>query len=397
MNDETQPYDEDLAQLLSAYLDGQLAPDETDQVERRLTEDPEAQELLDQLRQVSRMVHSLPHDSAPADLADEVMEQMERDALLGVSEGSEELAGRTHLRFRRFAAAAAILILAGAVVTIVYSVLFKQATNNNEPDLHSIEKFAGDKQKSDKNIIEKITNPVFSQVHLVLNSRDPDTDKIRLSNIIDQLKIENEIKRTINDRETIFAFMCSVEQLQAVFVDLKAAKTIQRIDLLIQDENQDSSVVMFNVSESQVLNLSRETDSATRYELALNYQLANLESFPPESYLPNLYILGPNEVIPSLLLEPGSDTTGADQTPEEPKTIETTEQAPKVDDTASQKTEENSLSLVGVQITIRLDDFRLPDTNPAITDPNSLDTSVQSMLESGSEKLYSEPNVINHP
>ena len=65
MSDENRPYDEDLAQILSAYLDGQLAPEETARIEKRLAEDPDARTLLEQLRQVSQMVPSLPHRNTP--------------------------------------------------------------------------------------------------------------------------------------------------------------------------------------------------------------------------------------------------------------------------------------------------------------------------------------------
>lgn len=60
-------------ELLSAYLDDELAPDERAQVEARLGTDPAARRMLDQLRAVSQAVRSLPQESVGADLRDVIL------------------------------------------------------------------------------------------------------------------------------------------------------------------------------------------------------------------------------------------------------------------------------------------------------------------------------------
>jgi len=367
MSDETQPYDEDLAAILSAYLDGQLSPGETAQVEQRLAEDPEARTLLEQLRQVSQMVHSLPHSSAPADLADEVMQQLERDALLGVSDTPEELAGRTHLRFRRFAAAAAIFILAGAVVTIVYSVLSKSpAETNIDTDKQPIVLI--DVTPPDKPHIDPIQMPTYSQMHVVVNSFAPDIEADQLNALLEQFETENVIRKVVTSDIMEFAFMCSTDHMQEIFRSLKSSLSINHIDLIVADKDKQ--------------------DILRQYPDLLT---------PREPYSPDLRILGPNEVIPSMPPAPIDGTSGAGQTPTEQNATDVSDPTPIQDSAPTRKVEDSSLSLVAVRITIRLDEFRLPETNAVTTDPNSLDSPVNLMLEFESEKLLPEPNVFNQP
>src|SRR5262245_8966905 len=68
-------------ELLSAYLDDELAPEERAHVESRLAADPAAQRLLDELRSVSQAVRDLPKEAHPGDLAATVLRRAERAML----------------------------------------------------------------------------------------------------------------------------------------------------------------------------------------------------------------------------------------------------------------------------------------------------------------------------
>ena len=64
---EARNHDE-LAAMLSAYLDGELASDEKMRVERMLDQDERARQLLEELRQTVNIVASLPKRTAPASI-----------------------------------------------------------------------------------------------------------------------------------------------------------------------------------------------------------------------------------------------------------------------------------------------------------------------------------------
>src|SRR5262245_33327533 len=64
-------------ELLSAYLDDELTPDERAAVDARLASDPEAQQLLHQLRSVSQSVQALPEVPVGRDLREEILRRVE--------------------------------------------------------------------------------------------------------------------------------------------------------------------------------------------------------------------------------------------------------------------------------------------------------------------------------
>jgi len=122
----------ELVCLLNAYLDGELTPTQTEQVEHRLADDPEARSLLAELRLVRDRLGALPRASAPAGLAEQVQMVLERQALLGREDTRAEAAGRHHLRLRRFLAAAAMVVLTGAIGWIIYGVLYAPSPGGSE-------------------------------------------------------------------------------------------------------------------------------------------------------------------------------------------------------------------------------------------------------------------------
>jgi hypothetical protein len=77
------PENAEQLEQLTAYLDGELAPDDRAEIERLLDSDAEARRLLDELRETSELVAALPRGRAPEDLARQVNARLERQALLG--------------------------------------------------------------------------------------------------------------------------------------------------------------------------------------------------------------------------------------------------------------------------------------------------------------------------
>jgi anti-sigma factor RsiW len=116
MSDHTthEPFDDE---LLSAYLDDELSPDERAQVEARLAADPAARQLLEQLRSVSQAVQELPRESLGEDLRAAILQRaqankVETDAVLPWPR-PQLSAGRTRRAWMwtGLAVAAALLIM----------------------------------------------------------------------------------------------------------------------------------------------------------------------------------------------------------------------------------------------------------------------------------------------
>jgi anti-sigma factor RsiW len=81
--DQHAPFDDE---LLSAYLDDELTPDERARVQRRLETDPAARQLLDQLRAVSQAVRDLPREAIGEDLRHSILQRASTYAAQPASE-----------------------------------------------------------------------------------------------------------------------------------------------------------------------------------------------------------------------------------------------------------------------------------------------------------------------
>lgn len=116
-------------ELLSAYLDNEVTPEERAIVEQRLERSPATRETLDELSDVSEVVKSLPRSAAPDSLVSRVMEQVRTAPVRPAPAATASDAGFfRHLRRRRVRNSA--LIAAACVVVAV--VFLKRPAGHNE-------------------------------------------------------------------------------------------------------------------------------------------------------------------------------------------------------------------------------------------------------------------------
>lgn len=100
-----------LEMQLSAYLDGELSPDERAEVEAWLDADPQARRLLDELRAISGAVHALPRARASEELLGNLRTRLEREALLDNSAPPEAIRRASSGSWGSWLAAAAVIAL----------------------------------------------------------------------------------------------------------------------------------------------------------------------------------------------------------------------------------------------------------------------------------------------
>lgn len=93
---------------LSAYLDGELPPERTRQIEQHLAESEDARQTLEQLRRVSDQLAHLPRARAPDELTAAMRRHAERSELLDQPRPTSR--ARILPLFVRLSAAAAVLI-----------------------------------------------------------------------------------------------------------------------------------------------------------------------------------------------------------------------------------------------------------------------------------------------
>ena len=78
-----EPKTAEAEELMSTYLNKQLAPEEAARVEKLLAESPEAREELSGLQSMLKLVKGLPEVEAPPDFYEKVAKKIRRKRLLG--------------------------------------------------------------------------------------------------------------------------------------------------------------------------------------------------------------------------------------------------------------------------------------------------------------------------
>jgi anti-sigma factor RsiW len=110
-------------QLLTGYVDGELTARQHCQVERLLSRSGEARALLQDLQADSRALRLLPSMSAPADLADSILETIARKGLKPGSRPRVPTPPRVYVlpSWVGFAAAAAVLFIVATMALAMVS------------------------------------------------------------------------------------------------------------------------------------------------------------------------------------------------------------------------------------------------------------------------------------
>lgn len=105
---------------LCAYIDNELDAAERAEIEKHLATNPQHRRLIEELRRTSALVHNLPRESAPAELAEAFNAQLERTILLEGASDRQTPAGMSRGHFTQYAAVAAIIILTLGLAFVVY-------------------------------------------------------------------------------------------------------------------------------------------------------------------------------------------------------------------------------------------------------------------------------------
>ena len=119
---------ENIPEQLSAYLDGELSPDEAREVERALEADERLAGEFARLQAVRGMVRQLPRQRAGDDFVSRVLERAERAHLVAEPEQASD---RGVLRWARHAATAAMILVAVGIGGIIAVTLLKTPDVNH--------------------------------------------------------------------------------------------------------------------------------------------------------------------------------------------------------------------------------------------------------------------------
>ena len=113
-------------ELISLYLDGEASVRQQTELKRLMQHDSSIVERMEILRRQQQILNTLPVETAPDSLHDEIRSAIERKLILNdVSEPSQSVLATGHLFVRRLATAAAMILLPLGILGLVVFQIMK--------------------------------------------------------------------------------------------------------------------------------------------------------------------------------------------------------------------------------------------------------------------------------
>ncbi|MHC4641663.1 MAG: anti-sigma factor family protein [Planctomycetota bacterium] len=123
-----------IEELLNSFIDGELAEDEQNEVQRLISQDTHVAQRLRELQKTKMLVSSLPAAEAPAGILHEIKTSLKICAHSAERAWSEESSDRgvgvRHLMIRKVLAAAAMVGLVAILSGVIYTILAPESDHS---------------------------------------------------------------------------------------------------------------------------------------------------------------------------------------------------------------------------------------------------------------------------
>jgi hypothetical protein len=256
-------------ELISGYIDGQLTPRQITELKRLLAHDSQCQQELEAMERQRQLLQSLPVESAPAGLTQEIQSALERQFILGGSVRHSDKVGKWGLHLRRMAAAAAMILLPLlALSAVVYTILqpTEQTPNTSSGPVAAIEKGASASPEL-----------LFSAV-LQFQTNQPIAANDFIEKKIHTLGLMNFTTPQRQSDRTSYKIVCSrkyVEGLVGELADLWPHS--EKASYALLDTSTKKPVRVDGIDAQQTLAMIRLADTSTAAKLAQNISEQNAQ------------------------------------------------------------------------------------------------------------------------
>ena len=280
----TNPKNE-IDELLMAAVDGVMTTRQQTELKRLLQHQPELAEELEVLKRQRKLLCSLPIETAPPSLVDEVKARLERKLILDGGVRTQSAPAAKTLA-RRFMAAAAMLLL--PLLLLGYVVYRIVAPTLDAPPAQPIAKQVVTEEKKADLPAAVMASLPFDGV-LVLTTPRP---MLVAQSIEKQMFLRSMDLQMRPDRTTetiVFQIDCPADTL-AEFVESLTPlwNQIAGCQLMLHDSTVTEGMITIDAARpEQIQMLARQTDTTEMLEAAKQYASANLLGQPgsiqPES------------------------------------------------------------------------------------------------------------------
>ena len=267
--------EERIDELLSGFIDNELAPRQRTEVERLIVHDPKIEQRLVQLQKCKTMVGSLPRAEAPPQILQAVKASLAETSPVPLQEESpyNRRMGRIHLLGRKIISAAAMFALVGVLAGVIYTIV-GPVTTSHQPKL-----VVDNQPRLGADMLEPVVN---TSPALAFNGRLELTTSAlpEVAAVINRAIQENDLSDSIGDiREAnrrVHYVRCSRAGLNSLLTDLKNVwRNLDSATMRIDAETFGRPVAIEAVTTEQIAEIIDQDSFEKRIELAKDFGVLN--------------------------------------------------------------------------------------------------------------------------
>lgn len=269
-------YNPETEELINAYVDGTASQRQQTELKRLMLHDPALNQRVRLTDKQVKLLNTLPVESAPAGLADEVRAALERQLIL--QSCTEHQQNPSSGRVRRILSAAAMLLLpVGLLAAVVFEIVKPPVTDSIRYVSTDQVIAQGDAPSADsKEAVFAETMP-FDGVLTFKTHQFMTVSNYVEKRIFDQGLMELTIPTRTADTVT-YQVTAAPEQVTALVDALQDTWTRGSVTLSVPVSTDEEAIEIANVKLDQVKSLAVESSASMFSRLAARYASANQKS-----------------------------------------------------------------------------------------------------------------------
>ena len=250
-----------IEELLNGFIDGELGPRQTTEVQRLLAHDPDVAQRLRKLLKCKVLVSSMPVAQAPPDMLTRIkLAAQNRETADSLSSPEMKRTGTLYLLARKLLTAAAGLVLVAVLAAVVYTILAPQK---------------GPTIAGTNTIGPAVTEAGFTGT-LELKTTDLTAAAAKIDEAVVKHSLAEHVTGDTQPESRSYVFNASRKALAPLLGDLAAAwPAVASASLSVKTEQFGHNVVVNDVRPEQLAEIVAQNDFERRIKAAKYFAVLN--------------------------------------------------------------------------------------------------------------------------
>jgi hypothetical protein len=258
--------DQNIDELLSSFIDGELTDSQRADVERLIAYNPQVAQRLRQFQKIKMMVSSLPHVKSPREMVERIKASLAAEALSAEQPiYLDKRKGIRQLMLRRVVAVAAMIALVAVLGGVIYSILVPETASERATMTAS----------NVKSLSDETAAVIFSGRLELKAGALPAVDAF-INRAIEDNGLSNYVTKTVQPSNRVYSLNCSRGDLNSLLADLQGIwQRFGSATLYVDTERFNAPVVVNAVTAEQTAEIVNQDNPERSIEVAKDFAVLN--------------------------------------------------------------------------------------------------------------------------